>query len=1202
MATLEVHDGQGRVQFVELTRDHPVLFGTSSTCDVVLEGAGIRPVHGRIRWKRKRFKVEASPDAEYVLVNGHKMTSSTIHQGDEIAVGQCRMFLLKVDEGGEGEQIQRRPSDEGRTHVVAAPIVPLDPKAGLAAPGRPARPTTHLHMGPRSESLLERDDWLDSLKKEAPPDKKPPRFDETRKPEALRRSTTKPGSPAPVPAPAPAPLPVPRPKIAVPPAFLLLWSRLRSFSQNSAPGRERIVSSPLVLGLVVALAVLVAMGFWLKAIIAATVASRTFTTAMEDCDNGDYRNAIRKFESFLKANPADERANKARVMRAFADVRQYIALDGSTWSSALEAARAMVEQVGDLPEFRDEQVDLAELLIRIGEGLADRARQSADPKSLAEAESVVPLHAQVAKESAPAFLNRSRLPAKLSEARAAVRKAQIYARALEAMDNALKEGSASHVYQARDDLVDQYADLARDRELVKRMTSANELVRKAVAVDLTHRPAATTPWPDPLGPPTSVVFRSRQDGPAKPPAPDAIVYALADGLAYALDATSGAPLWHVFLGLASPFAPVAIPGETTAVACDARTNELVQLDAQTGALKWRLPLGEPISDPPLVLGNQLAQVLQSGKLLLISLRSGELEATVNLGRPLARTPVNDEAGQHLYVLGRQDCLFVLSRDPLACVAVEYLGHTDGSIPCAPARLARFLIVPENDSLSESRWHILILEQDGARLRRVQEVPVSGWTWQTPASVGSIVWATGDKGGYQAFSVGDYATKEPFRSIARLTADATSTGPAFALARSERELWVASGHPGLIALDPERESIVPKSTFVQPGPALQPIQAAGNIVVATFRDRPTGGVAILGLDAETGALVWQTIVGAPWPTPLEVSGDSTTLLTIGRNGRELAISTEQIDRGGFAVVALPKPGDFTLPAGTRLRLELDGKVGSAVIPDRHAETIWVQDPARSAGWRPLALPAPLAADPLFWAGGLFVPGRDMRAYLVDPVTGRSKAEPFVPKFDRDRQGDWLSPARMDRDGLALADKVGRVRRIALRTTPVPRLSSEAETTLDQRIIADPAATTEAVIVATADRRVRVLAARDLSPIGSWPLGAPLSGHPVGFGDIAFAMDRAGGVIAFGRDGKKLWAVSLGSEVTAAPLVQAQSIWFLTRDGTLHIRSRVDGGRIDDKPLSILPAGGIWTLANRVVVAAGSGTIRLVGQKPLARGGQ
>ncbi|MGO9916759.1 MAG: PQQ-binding-like beta-propeller repeat protein [Isosphaeraceae bacterium] len=1201
MATLEVHDGQGRVQFVELTRDHPVLFGTSATCDVVLEGAGIRPVHGRVRWRRKRFKVEASPDAEYVLVNGQKMTSSTIHQGDEIAVGACRMFLLKVAEEEDAGPGARRRGEEGRTQVLAAPVVPLDPNAGVAGPGRHGRPPTHLHMGPTSESLLERDDWLDALKEDSPGGKRRPLLDDDAKPpEVLRRSTMRPTAPAPAPAQAPAP--APKPKLAVPPALRLWWARLRSYSQKNAPGRERIISSPLVLGLVAALAILVAMGFWLKAIIAATVASQTFKTAMEDFNNGDYRNSIRKFDAFLQANPTDERADKARVMRAFADVRQYIALDGSTWSSALEAARAMVEQVGELPEFRDEQVDLAELLIRIGEGLADRARHSADAKSLAEAESVVPLHAQVAKESAPAFLARSRLPAKLSEARAAVQKAQIYARALDAMDSALKEGSASRVYQARDDLVGQYSDLARDRALVKRMTSANELVRKAVSVDLTRRPAATTPSPDPLGPPTSVVFRSRQDAPAKALSPAAIVYALADGLAYAFDGTSGAPLWHVYLGLAAPFGPVAIPGETTAVVCDARTNELVELDAQTGALKWRLALGEAVRDPPLVLGNQLAQVLPSGKLLLMSLRSGELEATVNLGRPLARTPVNDELGQHLYVLGRQDCLFVLARDPLACAAVEYLGHADGSIPCAPARLARFLIIPENDSLSESIWHVLVLEQDGARLRTVQEVPISGWTWQTPASSGSIVWAIGDKGGYQAFSVGDYTTKEPFHSVARLTADATSTGPAFALARSERELWIASGHPGLIALDPERESITPKSSFAPPGPALQPIQAAGNIVVATFRDRPTGGVALLGLDAETGALAWKTIVGAPWPTPLGVSADSKALLTIGRDGRELAISTDQIDRGGFVVVGLPKPGDFTLPSGTRLSLETGGKAGSAVIPGRHAETIWVQDAARSEGWRRVPLPAPLAADPLFWSGGIFVPGRDARAYLVDPVTGQSKAEPFVPKFDRDRQGDWLAPARMDRESLVLADQVGRVRRIALRTTPVPRLSAEAERTLDQRIIADPAATTDAVFVATADHRIRALAARDLSPVGSWPLGAPLSGHPVGFGDIAFVMDRAGGVLAFGRDGKKLWAISLGAQVAAAPLVEAQTIGFLTRDGTLHIRSRADGSRIDDKRLSILPAGGVWSFANRVVVAAGRGTIRLVAQQPPAKGGQ
>ena len=117
MATLEVHDGHGRVQFVELGRDHPVLFGTSAACDVLLDGEGIRPVHGRIRWKKRRFRVEASPDAEYVLINGTKMTAASIRQGDEIAVGDCRIFMLRNDDDMDdqtGKPTPRRMKEKPR--------------------------------------------------------------------------------------------------------------------------------------------------------------------------------------------------------------------------------------------------------------------------------------------------------------------------------------------------------------------------------------------------------------------------------------------------------------------------------------------------------------------------------------------------------------------------------------------------------------------------------------------------------------------------------------------------------------------------------------------------------------------------------------------------------------------------------------------------------------------------------------------------------------------------------------------------------------------------------------------------------------------------------------------------------------------------------------------------------------------------------
>src|SRR5262249_6648897 len=287
---------------------------------------------------------------------------------------------------------------------------------------------------------------------------------------------------------------------------------------------------------------------------------------------------------------------------------------------------------------------------------------------------------------------------KLAEARAAVRKAQVRTRSLAAMDQALADGSATRAYQARDNLVDQYADLAQDRELVARMTGANELIRKAVTVDGTRKAAARSPRPDPLGPPTAVVLRSRTEPASGTPAPESIVFALADGFGYGIDGTSGAPLWQVPLGLASPFVPQIVPGAAAVIAFDARSDELMRLDARSGALAWRLELGERVADPPLVLGNQLVQVLPSGKVMLVSLETGELQAAVNLGRPLARTPVSDESGRHLYVPGRQDTLFVLNRDPLGCAAVEYLGHQDGSIPCAPALLGRYFILPADATL------------------------------------------------------------------------------------------------------------------------------------------------------------------------------------------------------------------------------------------------------------------------------------------------------------------------------------------------------------------------------------------------------------------------------------------------------------------------------------------------------------------------
>ncbi len=1135
MATIEVKDGQGRVRFVEISRDHPVLFGASVNCDLPLGGEGVLPVHGRIRWKSGRYKIEASPDAEFVVVNGHRMSTSSLIEGDVVTIGPCRIIMKKV----EAEKNQK------------VPAASRSPAAGQRG-GEPVR-----------EAPLTRG---------RPPAAAPPK---------------------PTPAAKPA---VETPKAPNP--VLVMWrgvmAVLSKYLGEGRPGGDRVATSPLVIGLALSIVLLAGLGFWLKTVISASAADRLFNIGVQNYEDGDFRTAIRDLGLFIQDNPKDARVPKARVISAFANVRQYVSPDGSTWSTALEAAHEMVDQTSGIEAYRDVKMDLADVVLRIGEGLADRSRTSADHKMLDLAEDAKALHAQVAGEPAVELLTRSQLPTKLARARAAVEKAEFRAKLLGEMNDAIMAGSPARAYQARDDLLDRYSDLARDMDLIRGMTSANELVRKAVTVDTTRRSAEHSPRAEPLGPALSLAVR--EGGRAAPVAsPGAgvesarTVFALADGFAFGLDGATGKPLWQLPVGLSSRLAPQAVPGDDTAILFDARSSALERVDSRTGKLRWRLKLPEPAIDPPLVLGNQLVQVMPKGDVLFISLESGELQSTLRIGRPLARSPVHDESGRNLYIMGRQDCMFVISRDPLGCVAVEYLGHADASIGCTPGRFGRFLVIPENDSLTDGLWHILVVDENGLHPRPVQEVKVSGWTWDTPASAGAVVWSTGDRGGYEAFSVGDYAAKTPFRSVARLTPDDRSTGPTFGLARSERELWLAGGHPGLYTLDMERGAIEPKATFTRPGPARAPIQQVPGLVVATFTDSRDGGAAVWGLDAETGEIAWKTGLGMEWPTPIEVDASGNASV-VGRDGHRVTFNQTQAAQGGFLETAAPIPGRFSLPQGSRLGYKQGAKTLDIVVPRALGDTLWIETDQEGPGWRKVVLPAELAAPPVVWGGGILAPGRDQRIYLVDPITARPMAEPFIPRFDRELQGEPLAPAIIDADSIVVADSVGRVRRLMRKTTPTERLTAEAETTLDKPIIAPPTSTGGAVIVVTADGKARSLAARDLSPVGAWPLEAPLAGPPHGRAGGAFVVDQAGGVMAFDKEGRRVWSINLGHPVVGQPFTRDDVALFATSDGVLHVRALADGATRARESLGDVPAGGLLMIGGQAVLASGKSTLR------------
>ena len=226
MAMIEVHDGQGRVQRLPLSRDRPLMFGSNPKADVVIPGDRILPFHARLRWNAQKssYRIEGFPDVDYLLVNGRKMLATQLKMGDEIEIGSHHVFVIHLD---EDEIPIKKSSDEERTRVVAKP-----PAAGGKGSASRAKYTAE---GASAFSMI--------MAAMDDPDELPKRRDAS----VMIKAAVEP-------APEPKPKPTARG-----------WKRLFLFfsPKTSAPDREDVFTSPLGFGLIVTFLVLVLVGFGL---------------------------------------------------------------------------------------------------------------------------------------------------------------------------------------------------------------------------------------------------------------------------------------------------------------------------------------------------------------------------------------------------------------------------------------------------------------------------------------------------------------------------------------------------------------------------------------------------------------------------------------------------------------------------------------------------------------------------------------------------------------------------------------------------------------------------------------------------------------------------------------------------------------------------------------------------------------------------
>ena len=226
----------------------------------------------------------------------------------------------------------------------------------------------------------------------------------------------------------------------------------------AAPGEERILTSPLVLALVLVLMLLCGAGTYLWKIIRRSAADQLYAKAVESLEQGSYKQAHDQFKQFLDGHTDDARVSKARVLYNVAEVRQFASGAAPSWTVVLEKVRKMIDAVGKFKEYDDEKTELAEIVLRAAEGLADRTKQEAqtrlqeapdsekeqgDPKSLKETDGAIRLLTAIAGKSSEKMKEKSKFPVKYAEAVATVTKARVR---LESLGNRRSEVTTDQAF------------------------------------------------------------------------------------------------------------------------------------------------------------------------------------------------------------------------------------------------------------------------------------------------------------------------------------------------------------------------------------------------------------------------------------------------------------------------------------------------------------------------------------------------------------------------------------------------------------------------------------------------------------------------------------------------------------------------------------------------------------------------------------
>ena len=918
--------------------------------------------------------------------------------------------------------------------------------------------------------------------------------------------------------------------------------------------------------------------------------------------DGAYQNAITQYDEFIKKFPKHQRVSSARVSRGLAMMRN--ATEGSSdYAKSLDISVEVLDEISSENSFGDARDELRALLPTLAEGLAKQAQQKTSLEYVDKTRQALALVDKHVSKSNRPVTRLEDIGSSLAMTVRRINRDDELAKAVAAMQKAVADGKTPQAYIIRRALLKEYPDLLSDAVLNKAVLAVTEAEKTAVKFVAEENKSQSEDATRAARPAVCIAQRTldkKVDG-----VKGEVVFVVAAGAVYGLDAAEGSVLWRRDVGFNTnarrpnfPPMPVAQQPGSDALLVDAKTQSLVRVEAASGKIRWRQEIGARFDARPVIDGARALVATESGRLVNVNLESGDSDGYIQLPQKLDVPPVVDAKRNRIYQLADHSNLYVLASQDGKCEHVLYLGHETGSISAAPVIIGQYLVVAENRGADKVYLRVLSLEAKDKTPAPIpmQEVELEGHVDTAAVVSGARMLVTTDTGRLYALRISAGNAAAPLEKIGQLQTSTTANLVRYPLLVSE-QFWVADDHLTKYEIQSSLSTLKMKWNACKDSAFLQPLGAGGGSIFSTRRRIGLPGVIVSAIGMDQPDVRWETHLAAGPATEPTVDQAAAKVTLVTSLGSIVEVPAAKLNAAGQSVIDQPlvalKPEEIQRPIDSVARA---GSGLLALSMGRGSEQIAVFDPtATPIKFRPMVLPEPLAARPIVFGEGLLVPSTVGQVFNLDPRGGGRLLEPFQPKLGGANRPQWRDPVAAGDKIALLYDGRRMLYRLGVKQDPKPHLAALDQVELDARLASSLAVVEQTAFAVDEKNSLRPIALPKLTPAAPVPVEGKCIWGPCAVGKSLLLVTDDDKLRCFDAAGKPLWkAALLYGPLAGKPLAVGGDFIFASVTGTLWRVEGATGKELAKLETAYPLAAGAVLLGERLLLSGHDGTLYLVDQ--------